>query len=144
MNTDYMIDLTRTFPTELLDFKGFLDLHRPPLPVLGAACAFDADSYKTINGFPNDLEGWGGDDWAIYNRIIHHNINVMTPPGLYNSGFIIEEHFVFDNDWHNNSHNMVLSKRNDSDQNGLNSIKYNVDGYGEFHGENIVHLLIKH
>lgn len=143
MNTDYNIDLTREFPKELLDVKGFVDIHRPDLPVLGAACAFDAESYITINGFPNDLVGWGGDDWAIYNRIVYNNIKITTPPGLFNTGFIIEERVVFDNDWYNNSYNMELSKRNDSRVNGLNSVKYTVDGYGEFHGDNVIHYLFK-
>ena len=143
MNTDYNIDLTREFPKELVDVKGFIDLYRPNLPVLGAACAFDAESYIKINGFPNDLVGWGGDDWAIYHRILYHNINLTTPPGLFNSGFVIEEHVVFDNDWYNNNYNMELSKRNDSSDNGLNSAKYSVDEYGEFHGDNVIHYLFK-
>ena len=144
MNTDYTIDLSRKFPKELLEFKkGFIDLYRSPYPVLGAACVFDSESYKIINGFPNDLEGWGGDDWAIYNRIIEHKINLMTPENLFNSNFIIEENFVFNNDSTNNYLNIELSKRNDSKENGLNSIKYKYEGNGDFHdGNTIYHYLI--
>jgi hypothetical protein len=145
MNTDYNFDLFRPFPEEFLDFKeGFIDLHRPPYPVLGAACIFDSKSYTKINGFPNDLEGWGGDDWAIYNRIVSNNINIVTPDGLFNSGFIIEERIIFDNDDSNNNKNMYLASRDDCAVNGLNSINYNVDNVlGEFHnGNNIFHYLI--
>ena len=72
MNVDCAFNLSRKYPQKLLDFdKGIIDLHKyHELPTLGSACIFDADSYKLINGFPNDLEGWGGEDWAIYNRII--------------------------------------------------------------------------
>jgi len=143
MNVDYTIDLSRNFPKELLDFKnGFVDLYRPPYPVLGGACAFDTESYKAINGFPNDLHGWGGDDWAIYNRISHLNINIFTPPGLYNSGFIINENVVFNADQSSNQYNMQLALRNDYLTNGLNNINYNNEGYGEFHIGNVVHFLI--
>ena len=148
MNTDYTFNLSRNFPQELLDFKdGFMDLHRPNFPVLGAACMFDSDSYKTINGFPNNLEGWGGDDWAIYNRIIKNNIKLDTPNGLFNSGFIIEENYQFNNDTSDNTKNSDLARDNDfiNDymNNGVNSILYNVDGYGEFNdGKIVFHYLI--
>ena len=145
MNTDYTFDISRPFPQELLDLtEGIIDLHRPPYPVLGAACVFDAESYKRFNGFPNDLEGWGGDDWAIYNRIVHNKINIMTPDGLFNSNFIIEEQFNFNSDYYsNNDKNMNLANRCDSETNGLTTIQYKVDGYGEFHDGNVIfHHLI--
>jgi phage anti-repressor protein len=80
----------------------------------------------------------------IYNRIIKHNINLITPGGLFNSGFIIEVHSQYDCDSSNNAKNMELANRNDSGENGLNSIKYNIDGFGEFNDEdnNILHYLI--
>lgn len=144
MNADYTFDLSRTFPQELLDFKeGFIDLYRPPCPVLGGACVFDAESYKIINGFPNDFQGWGGEDFAIYNRIIYNKINLTTPPGLFNSGFIIEDDINEHNDDSNNEKNKVLATRGDFKINGLNSLKYKLDGYGEFNdGNTVFHYLI--
>jgi len=141
MNTDYKFNLSKDFPREFFNVKGFLDLHRLPLPVLGAACVFDPESYIQINGFPNDLEGWGGDDWAIYNRIMRRNINLFIN-NLFNSGFIIEENVRFYNDESNNFKNSELAKRNDIESNGLTTIKYNIGGYGEFHGGNVFHYLI--
>ena len=144
MNTDYLFNLSRKFPQELLVLSfGFIDLHRPPFPVLGAACVFDGESYNKINGFPNDLEGWGGDDWAIYNRIIRNSIPLHTPKGLFNSNFIHEENVLFGNDESNNQKNREYANRDDCAYNGLNSIKYKIDGFGEFHnGKNIFHNLI--
>jgi len=146
MNADYTIDISRPFPIELLQYeKGFIDLLRPAYPVLGAACVFDGESYKTINGFPNDLHGWGGDDWAIYNRIIKHNVNMHTIPGLFNSGFIIviDDDVDFVRDSSNNGINSQKAYRDDSLTNGLSNIHYNIDGYGEFHnGDTIFHLLV--
>jgi hypothetical protein len=144
MNTDYNFNLSIALPQEFLDLKqGFIDLHRPPYPVLGAACVFDSDSYKTINGFPNDLDGWGGDDWAIYNRIVRNNVNLMTPENIFNRGLIVEENVRFALDSSNNDRNMRMANRNDDKFNGLNSIKYTVDGLGEFHdGVSVFHNLI--
>ena len=145
MNADYRFDLSREFPEEFSNVKGFLELFRALYPYphyLGSACVFDTESYRTINGFPNDLEGWGGDDWAILNRIHSCKIDVITPPHLINSGFIIEDIVHFNNDTTNNVSNIKLSKRDDIQSNGLTTIKYNVDGYGEFNGGNVLHLLI--
>lgn len=144
MNTDYTINLDREFPNELLNFNdGFLDLHRPPYPVLGAACVFDSESYRKINGFPNNICGWGGDDWAIYNRIMSKNINIFTPHNLFNSGFIIEANYNFNNDMSNNEKNISLARNNDLETNGLTSCLYTVDNFGEFHdGITVFHYLV--
>ena len=34
----------------------------------GSLCFFDIESFDAINGFPNNQEGWGGDDQAIIER----------------------------------------------------------------------------
>jgi hypothetical protein len=145
MNTDYLFNLSRQFPQEILEFNnGFIDLHRPPFDVLGAACVFDSNSYKIINGFPNDLLGWGGDDWAIYNRLIRQNIPINYPINLTNSGFIIENNDDKKiTDTTNNDKNMELAKRNDIDTNGISSCIYKIDNIGEFHnGIDIYHFLV--
>ena len=144
MNTDYKFDLNREVPQEILNLnKGVIDLHRPPYDVLGAACVFDPESYIKINGFPNDLLGWGGDDWAIYNRLVRSNVPIFYPKDLTNSGFIIENN---DDkrvtDTSNNDRNMMLAKRNDINTNGLTTCGYKVSNVGEFHNEvNVFHLL---
>jgi hypothetical protein len=145
MNTDYTINHERKFPQELRDFTtGFLDLHRPPYPVLGAACVFERESYRKIGGFPNDLFGWGGDDWAIYNRIVRKGVPIHTPNTLFNSGFIVEARDLNNGyDSSNNIRNIELSKRNDSETNGVTTCEYQVSGTGEFHNNTtIFHYLI--
>jgi len=146
MNADYLFDLSRRFPNQIAEFKtGVMDLYGLNyLPILGAACVFDPESYRTINGFPNDLLGWGGDDWAIYNRLKRKSIPIFYPQHLHNSGFIIEcndDKKVLDES--NNGTNMELAKRDDINTNGLSSCVYVVHSNGEFHNEkNIYHYLI--
>ena len=145
-NVDYVITLDRPFPQEFLnDIHGFIDLHRPAFPVLGAACVFDPESYRKCNGFPNDLEGWGGDDWAIYNRIVEKGIPCLTPAGLSNSGFVTEDSNmpVAAQDPSQNDKNIRLASRKDTDNNGVSTCVYTIDGNGEFHnGVTIYHYLI--
>lgn len=143
MNVDYYFDLNKQMPSEVLNFKGFIELFKPPYPVLGSACIFDDESYELINGFPNDLEGWGGDDWAIYNRIRTKRVPILsTPNHICNSGLITEITNQSIVDQSNNEKNIRLSFRPDIDTNGLNSIHYRIDGHGEFHNGNIIHLLV--
>ena len=144
MNVDYYFDLTRKIPKDILNPSGFIELFKPPYPVLGSACVFDSDSYELINGFPNDLEGWGGDDWAIYNRIKARHIKLLkTPNHICNSGIITEINNQFCVDQSNNEKNIRLSFRNDIATNGINSIHYKIDGHGEFHnGNDVIHLLV--
>ena len=143
MNIDYQFDVNRDFPRELLQVKGVLDLHKPSYPVLGAACVFDSDTYRTINGFPNDLLGWGGDDWAIYNRLLRKNITIYYPIHLTNTGFILENNDDKKiKDTSNNPTNMELAKRNDIETNGVTTCKYQVNSMGEFHQANIIHLVV--
>ena len=142
MNIDYLFNLTYSFPQEILNFNdGFLHLYKPPFPVLGGACVFDTISYKIINGFPNDLIGWGGDDWAIYNRIIKINLPLVDCEKV---GFIIENNEDKKvTDTTNNDKNMELAKRDDLNTNGLSSCIYKINNKGEFHNENyIYHYLV--
>ena len=147
MNCDYTFNLSRSFPDELVNFeKGFMvfySINNNGLPILGSGCAFDVSSYEIINGFPNDIWGWGGDDWAIYHRIQQNNICLIKPEQLYNSGFIIDENNDDITDTSLNSHNICFAQRNDFKYNGLNSINYILEGHGEFHdGGTIFHYLV--
>lgn len=96
-NTDYRIpiaplpDIFCTMP------NGFLDLHGFPLQLgqhvqaLGGFASFSASAYLTCNGFPNDLWGWGGDDWAIWLRTKITGVAIIKPANLYNK-WVIEKH----------------------------------------------------
>jgi hypothetical protein len=143
-NVDYEFNQEFPFPGELIAFTtGIIDLHRPDYPVLGAACVFDPNSYKQMGGFPNDLHGWGGDDWAIYNRAMSAGVEIHTPAGLFNSGFVIEHKVTFDVDFSANDRNRLLANRNDSLTNGVSTCTYTVSGKGEFHdGDLVLHYLV--
>ena len=142
INTDYNFDEKYTLPNKFINFKrGFLDLfNHYTFPVLGACCLFDSDTYNIINGFPNDLSGWGGDDWAIFNRIKQKDVYYDKC-----NGYVLEcdNNNNYIRDQTNNIYNMKLAKRNDLDINGIKSCIFNIDTYGEFHnGITIYHYKV--
>lgn len=50
----------------------------------GGAISISNDTYKRINGFPNNFWGWGGEDDALYNRFSTNNIPIYHPTtGVY-------------------------------------------------------------
>ena len=46
---------------------------------LGGIISFNKKDYIKINGFPNDFWGWGGEDDAMYNRLVINEIPVLKP-----------------------------------------------------------------
>ena len=46
---------------------------------LGGIISFNKKDYTKINGFPNDFWGWGGEDDAMYNRLVSNDIPVLKP-----------------------------------------------------------------
>jgi hypothetical protein len=44
---------------------------------MGGIISFDEKSYKKVNGYPNKFYGWGGEDDAIYNRMVVNNIPIL-------------------------------------------------------------------
>jgi hypothetical protein len=144
MNGDYRINEGMAFPLDILNFsEGFLDIHLPPYDVLGACCVFDGKSYTKTNGFPNNLYGWGGDDWAIYRRIKERAVKYYRT-ALTNSGWIQEDTgFHKNTDISMNQTNIQKGLTEPIDSSGLNNCKYENCGVGDFHNnDTIFHYLI--
>ena len=81
---------------------------------------------KKVNGYPNNFWGWGGEDDALYNRIMTYNLQIYEPLNgtveelkHVNTSEIKE--FVNDKKKENILKDILYWK-----QNGLNSIKYNL------------------
>lgn len=43
---------------------------------MGGIISFDSNTYEKVNGYPNKFYGWGGEDDAIYNRLVINNIPI--------------------------------------------------------------------
>ena len=46
---------------------------------LGGVIGLKGPDFERINGFPNTFFGWGGEDDALYNRIVKNNIKITGP-----------------------------------------------------------------
>jgi len=55
---------------------------------LGAMYFFGGTDYEKINGYPNNLWGWGGDDTALMNRVLNQKIPIDR--SAYNNGDMYE------------------------------------------------------
>lgn len=85
-NTDYRIPIEK-FPQEFVNVKvdEFIDIHGYANLTLGGLCFFRSSTYKKTNGFRNDVDGWGGEDWGIYKRATLQGISIIRPQHLYNT-----------------------------------------------------------
>lgn len=125
-NTDYKLpidilpDIFHTIP------NGFIDIHGFPSATLGGFVLFDANSFIKCNGFPNDIYGWGGEDWGIWKRIIFCNINILRPKNLYNKWIIENKLHIRDNRFNNiNTYRAInFNKIEDIMNNGINNCQY--------------------
>ena len=147
MNADYYIDTLRDFPKELDEFdgNGVLDIYsidkEDKNHYVGGCCCFGVESFMKVNGFPNNLFGWGGCDVAFRYRVNTLGIKYIRN-ALTNSGWILVGDDT-ERDTTLNNENVKKAKC-DIMSNGLNTCKYNVDGFGEFNDEshNVYHLLL--
>ena len=109
--------------------------------MLGGCCSFDAESYKRTNGFPNNLWGWGGDDWAMMRRIRERDVPYRRS-SVFNSTWIIENRDHV-RDKKTNDDNIQLALTEPIDESGLNNLKYDITNFGEFYeNDEIIHLRI--
>jgi hypothetical protein len=51
-------------------------------PFLGALISFSSKLFTKINGYPNNFWGWGGEDDAIFNRLIFSGNGIVNYPKI--------------------------------------------------------------
>jgi len=96
----------------------------------GGITSFSQNAYEKINGYPNNFYGWGGENDAVYNRLIINNMsiyfietnkNISIKELEYNktSGIIdlINMHVKY----------ILLKDINQWNNNGLSNLVYNIN-----------------
>jgi hypothetical protein len=147
INADYYIDTSKEFPKELEEFdgNGVLDIYSLDKDdkngYIGGCCCFNSDTFKKVNGFPNTLHGWGGDDVAFRRRVTTMGVPYIRN-SLTNNGWILVEDMTPRND-SRGSENHEKAQASDIMSNGLNTCVYTNDGPGEFNDEtqDVYHVL---
>lgn len=127
-NTDYRLPVG-PLPEIFHDIpNGFIDIHGFPSATLGGFVLFDRKSFIDCNGFPNSMYGWGGEDWAIWRRILISKINISRPENLYNKWIIENSSHIRDNRYER--FNRIKANKNntltDIFIDGLNNCHYSI------------------
>ena len=125
---------------------GFTDIYGYP-GGLGAMYFCDYASYETVNGYPNDLYGWGVDDTALMERCNLEHVPIDR--SAYNNGSVIEldpnlRHLIDGSNHDLNRQKMNIDLRNNSYKtNGLNSCDYSIASVEHKKELNCYHYLVK-
>jgi hypothetical protein len=149
INADYYIDTAKEFPKELDDFngEGVLDIYSVDKDdkshFVGGCCCFNAESFIKINGFPNNLFGYGGCDIAFRCRLDTNGVKYIRNT-LINNGWVVEEHSTPRNISKMEGNVEEAKKACNDLTSGLNTSKYTVDGPGELNKESqhVNHILV--
>lgn len=91
----------------------------------GGVNSFNKTDFETINGYPNNYEGWGGEDDELYDRVSNSNLDVIVPKdGKYKE----EEHAQATKDEEFPFKNKLIARLNHNKwkENGLNHVKYKI------------------
>lgn len=96
----------------------------------GGLCFFDIESFETVNGFPNNLAGWGAEDTALIDRCIMTSVPFQNHEHINDPEYMTETDTAY-RDVSPNQQNIWLSKQDLENNlwrtNGLSTCKYNVD-----------------
>lgn len=84
----------------------------------GGVEGFNATSFEKINGFPNNFFGWGGEDDALYNRLVLNNMLFYRPS---HGKYILPDH-PQSTEINNDKHKLILNDLNEWKQNGINQL----------------------
>jgi hypothetical protein len=86
----------------------------------GGVIGMSSKDFEKINGFPNDFWGWGGEDDALYNRLVKNKVRLYRPTkGSYEFDQSITPH---SNKNPNKKYN-ILTDLTHSDRNGIRQLK---------------------
>ena len=105
------------------------DKYKYPL-FFGGIQSISSNTFKKINGYPNNFWGWGGEDDALYNRLIANNMSIYKLVSSNNNILIKElEHInttSIPNMKNENKLFSLISDVNSWTYNGLSNIKFKV------------------
>lgn len=119
--------------------KDVLGIYTSVCDTLGGIIKIQDKVIQTVNGFPNDIWGWGAEDKALQNRVQHYNIRINK--NLKNNKSHPEYLLRFDNiddrDSSNHEKNRIFQyelypRLSNTEQNkeilrtGLNNIEYEI------------------
>jgi hypothetical protein len=116
------------FPDSPIHIGKSITKYQGPL-FFGAVLSMSKKDYKTIDGFPNNFWGWGGEDDALRVRLERAGIKVFQP--TIKSGFTELPHVDTrtNPEWKNmEKWEQMEKEREGTNKSGLSNLKYNIVG----------------
>jgi len=111
---------------------------------LGGIISFNKKDFQKINGFPNDFWGWGGEDDAMYNRLVSARIPVIKVKGDEKIAGLKHAPQGESNETKNVSKTQgILRDLKFWKKNGLNTLKYNILNIEDFIYPNVQKVLVE-
>ena len=123
---DTMLKLYTTYPENPIHIGSLWKIKYNYSTFVGGAISINIDDYKLINGFPNIFWGWGGEDDALYFRLMINKINILEPQ-IKDWGKIYE----MQHGWNPDEGNEKKKANRNFDKynwrkNGLNNLNYKI------------------
>ncbi|XP_076135477.1 beta-1,4-galactosyltransferase 1-like [Alosa pseudoharengus] len=106
-----------------LDQHGFRLMY-PRL--FGGVTALNKKQFNTINGFPNNYWGWGGEDDDISNRLSLKNMSISRPDMKTGRCRMIRHGRDLHNESNPKRFDYIKKTRSTMEKDGINSLKYKV------------------
>ncbi|XP_055973149.1 beta-1,4-galactosyltransferase 1 [Sorex fumeus] len=98
----------------------------PYLQYFGGVSALSKQQFLTINGFPNNYWGWGGEDDDIYNRLHFKGMSISRPNAMVGKCRMIRHSRDKKNDPNPQRFDRIAHTKETMLSDGLNSLKYRV------------------
>jgi hypothetical protein len=111
---------------------------------LGGIISFSKKDFQRINGFPNDFWGWGGEDDAMYNRLVSARIPVLKVNGDEKIKGLEHTPQGESKETKNVSKTQgILRDLKSWRKNGLNNLKYDIVSVEYFEYPNIQKVIVE-
>ncbi len=89
----------------------------------GGVCSLTTEQFATLNGYPNNFWGWGGEDEELYHRIVDNNMTILNP---IIGGFKELEHVhtkTLPNSVNQERFQLLAQRKDKTNNNGLSNLQ---------------------
>uniref|UniRef100_A0A8C9NYH4 Beta-1,4-galactosyltransferase n=1 Tax=Spermophilus dauricus TaxID=99837 RepID=A0A8C9NYH4_SPEDA len=98
----------------------------PYVQYFGGVSALSKQQFLTINGFPNNYWGWGGEDDDIFNRLVFRGMSISRPNAVIGRCRMIRHSRDKKNEPNPQRFDRIAHTRDTMRFDGLNSLTYHV------------------
>ncbi|CAK7292116.1 Beta-1,4-galactosyltransferase 1 [Vulpes lagopus] len=98
----------------------------PYVQYFGGVSALSKEQFLTINGFPNNYWGWGGEDDDIYNRLVFKGMSVSRPNAMVGKCRMIRHSRDKKNEPNPQRFDRIAHTKETMLSDGLNTLTYEV------------------